>query len=48
MRMLEMIDRAGGWLLWQVDHNDYFAGALFVVDLIAIVYLVGLIDIVVR
>ena len=47
-KLIELIDRAGGWLLWQVDHNDYFAGVLFGIALFAIPYLLGLIDIVVR
>lgn len=47
-RIFRVVDRAGGWLLWQVDHNDYFAGALFGIALFAIPYLLGIIDIVFR
>ena len=25
-RTIDIIDRAGGWLLYQVDNNDYLAG----------------------
>ena len=46
--VVDAIDRAGGWLLWQIDNNDYFAGALFGIALFAIPYLLGIIDIVVR
>ena len=46
--MLEMIDRAGGWLLYQVDTNDYLAGFLAGIALFAIPYLFGFIDITFR
>ena len=47
-KTIDLVDRAGGWLLWQVDHNDYLAGALFGIALFAIPYLFGIIDIVFR
>ena len=47
-RIFGAIDRAGGWLLWQVDHNDYLAGFLLAVAFFAIPYIFGIIDIVVR
>ena len=45
---LEQLDRFGDWLSDQVDHNDYLAGALFAIALIAIPYLIGIIDIVAK
>lgn len=45
---LELLDRFGKWLEYQVDHNDYLAGFIGAVCLLAIPYLVGVIDIVVR
>lgn len=47
-RAVNLIDRAGGWLLWQIDHNDVLEGFLFGVLLFAIPYLLGIIDIVTR
>ena len=47
-RTIDVIDRAGGWLLWQVDNNDFFGGVIFGICLFAIPYIIGLIDIVVR
>ena len=47
-RTIDVIDRAGGWLLWQVDNNDFFGGVLFGICLFAIPYIFGIIDIVVR
>jgi len=47
-KTIDIIDRAGGWLLWQVDNNDFFAGILFGIALFAIPYIVGIIDIVAR
>lgn len=46
--MLELLDRAGGWLLYQVDNNNYLAGFLVGIALFAIPYLFGVIDIVIR
>ncbi len=45
---LELLDRAGDWLAYQVDHNDYLAGAVFVVVLFEFVWAMGIIDVVVR
>ena len=47
-KTIDIIDRAGGWLLWQIDNNDYLAGALFGIALFALPYIFGIIDIVVR
>jgi len=47
-KTINLIDRAGGWLLWQIDTNDFFAGALFGIALFAIPYIFGIIDIVLR
>ena len=47
-KAIDLIDRAGGWLLWQVDNNDFFEGMLFAIALFAIPYIFGLINIVVR
>ena len=45
---LELLDRFGSWLEDQVDHNDYLAGFIGAVCLLAIPYLIGIIDIVVK
>ena len=47
-KTIDLVDRAGGWLLWQVDHNDYLAGFLFGLALFEIPYILGIIDIVFR
>lgn len=47
-KAINLVDRAGGWLLYQIDNNDYLAGALFGIALFAIPYLFGIIDIVFR
>lgn len=46
--MLNFLDRAGEWLEYQVDHNDYLAGFLLGIALFAIPYIIGVIDIVFR
>ena len=45
---MELLDRFGDWLEDQIDHNDYLAGFVGAVCLMAIPYLVGIIDIVFR
>jgi len=47
-KTIDLIDRAGGWLLWQVDNNDYFAGFLLGLAFFEIPYVLGIIDIVLR
>ena len=42
---LELLDRLGDWLADQVDHNDYLAGALFVLVLFEMVWAVGIINV---
>lgn len=39
--VLGLLDKAADWAAWQIDHNDYLAGALGVVVLYIMVYLVG-------
>ena len=39
--VLALLDRFGDWMVDQVDHNDYLVGALGVVVLYMLVYLVG-------
>ena len=46
--VLEMLDKLGDWMADQIDHNNYLAGAIGALTLMAIPYAVGLIDIVVR
>ena len=46
--ILGLLDRLGDWMEDQVDHNDYLAGFVGAVCLMAIPYLVGIIDIVFR
>lgn len=45
--LLGLLDRLGDWLEDQVDHNDYLAGAVGALALLAIPYLIGVIDIVI-
>ena len=45
--LLGLLDRLGDWLEYQVDHNDYLAGAVGALALLAIPYLIGVIDIVI-
>ena len=45
---LEKLDKFGDWLGDQIDHNDYLAGFVGAVCLMAIPYLIGVIDIVFR
>ena len=45
--LLGLLDTLGDWLEDQVDHNDYLAGAIGALALLAIPYLVGVIDIVI-
>ena len=46
--VLGLIDRLGDWMAYQVDHNDYLAGAIGALVFMAIPYVFGIIDIVVR
>ena len=46
--VISLVDRAAGWLEYQVDNNDYLAGAIGAICLMAIPYLIGIIDIVWR
>ncbi len=46
--ILMLLDRLGDWMEYQVDHNDYLAGVVGALALLAIPYLIGVIDIVVR
>ena len=39
--VLGLLDKAADWAAWQIDNNDYLAGALGVVWLYIMVYLVG-------
>ena len=39
--VLALLDKAADWAEDQIDHNDYLAGALGVVVLYMLVYLVG-------
>ena len=45
---LEKLDKFGDWLGDQIDHNDYLAGFVGAVCLMAIPYLIGIIDIVTK
>ena len=45
---LELLDRFGKWLEYQIDHNDYLAGFVFGVALFALPYIIGIIDIVIN
>ena len=45
--LLGLLDRLGDWLEYQVDHNDYLVGAVGALALLAIPYLIGVIDIVI-
>ena len=45
---LEQLDKFGDWLGDQIDHNDYLAGFVGAVCLMAIPYLIGIIDIVTK
>ena len=47
-KTIDIIDRAGGWLLYQVDNNDYLAGFIAGLCFVSIPYLFGIIDIVMR
>ena len=47
-KTIDIIDRAGGWLLYQVDNNDFFCGVIFGIVLFGIPYIFGIIDIVTR
>ncbi len=46
--IMALLDRLGDWLEYQVDHNDYLAGAVFVVVLFEFVWAMGIIDVVWR
>ena len=43
---LDKLDEWGEWMEYQVDHNDYLAGFVGAVCLMAIPYIIGIIDIV--
>ena len=47
-KTIEIVDRAGGWMLYQIDNNDFLAGFVFATTFVTIPYLLGVIDIVVR
>ena len=47
-KTIDIIDHVGGWMLWQVDNNNYLAGFIAGLCFVAIPYLVGIIDVVVR
>lgn len=46
--VLEKLDRLSDWIAYQVDNNDYLAGAVGALALMAIPYILGIVDIVVR
>ncbi|MBQ6778312.1 MAG: hypothetical protein IJP51_02330 [Acidaminococcaceae bacterium] len=48
MLLDRLLDRLGDWMEYQIDHNDYLAGAIGALMLMAIPYIIGVIDIVVR
>jgi hypothetical protein len=45
--LLGLLDRLGDWMEYQVDNNNYLAGAVGALALLAIPYLIGVIDIVI-
>ena len=47
-KTIDIIDRAGGWLLWQIDHNDVLEGFAYGLILFLLPWFFGIIDIVVR
>ena len=47
-KAINAVDRVGGWLLYQIDNNNYVEGAVFGMLLFVIPYLLGIIDIVFR
>ena len=46
--LLEQLDRLADWMADQIDHNNYLAGAIGALALMAIPYIIGVFDIVVR
>ena len=46
--VLGLLDRLGDWIGDQVDHNDYLAGAVFVLVLFELAWFLGAIDVIVR
>ena len=46
--VLEKLDKLSDWMADQIDHNNYLAGAIGAMALMAIPYIIGVIDIVVR
>ena len=46
--VLEKLDKLSDWMADQIDHNNYLAGAIGALALMAIPYIIGVIDIVVR
>ena len=46
--LLEQLDKLGDWMADQIDHNNYLAGAIGALALMAIPYIIGVFDIVVR
>ena len=46
--LMEQLDRLADWMADQIDHNNYLAGAIGALALMAIPYIIGVFDIVVR
>lgn len=39
----ERLEKFGDWMVKQVDHNDFFAGGLFVWLLVSLAWMAGLV-----
>ena len=48
IEMLELLDRFGGWLEWQIDHNDYLFGFIAAFYIFFFCWVMGIIDVVMK
>lgn len=46
--MLELLDRFGGWLEWQIDHNDVLYGIVFAFYIFFFCWVAGIVNVVMK
>ena len=48
INMLELLDRFGGWLVWQVDNNDFLYGIVFAFYIFFFCWVAGIVNVVMK
>lgn len=47
-RIFRVVDRFGGWLEWQIDHNDYLFGFVAAFYIFFFCWAAGIINVVIK